>query len=140
MLKSYDIYLTLTIINQIRVIFLMYIYATSWLCSLFVKFSFSILHYTFLVQPKFLFETTFFAVSKRDFSDIIKMFCKTGFNFSFHAKLGYQATGFFSTTDIIDLFIFQLKQPDKPKIHILLVKLDWEIYILTKIAIYMNFS
>ena len=36
-------------------------------------------------------------------------------------------------TDIFDLLIFQLKQPYKLAINILLVKLDWEIYILSKI-------
>ena len=33
----------------------------------------------------------------------------------------------FSTTDIFDLLIFQLKQPDKLAINIFVDKLDWDI-------------
>ena len=55
-------------------------------------------------------------------------------------KKNKKPTGCFSTTDIFDLLIFQLKRPDNLAIKILLVKLDWEIYILSKIAIHMNFS
>ena len=46
----------------------------------------------------------------------------------------------FSATDIFDLLIFQLKRPDKLAINILLVKLEWDIFILSNIAIHMIFS
>jgi len=46
----------------------------------------------------------------------------------------------FSTTDIFDLLIFQLKQPDNLAINILLVKINWDIYILSKIPVHLNFS
>jgi len=55
-------------------------------------------------------------------------------------KSVYRYTGFFSSTDIFNLLKFQLKQPDNLALNILLVELDWDIYVLRKIAIHMNFS
>ena len=53
----------------------------------------------------------------------------------------YMYTGCISTTDFFNLLILQLKRPDNLTINILLVELDWDIYVLRrKIAIHMKFS
>ena len=56
-----------------------------------------------------------------------------------HLIINDMNAGYFSIADIFNFLIFQFKRLDKFAIHILLVKLDWNIHNLSKIAIHMNF-